>query len=193
MDYSDLRRITIDLLRDEWANQQQAISQLDLTRDEVAFYYEESTRMILNFLHDFLHERGFEKPTPILEKTIFSHPHGLLGRIDIIYNQRSPPLLVDFKTCKSKELTEDYKRQLAIYALLHKQAYDTIPRLGIHFLKFRPGLQTFTITPVEIKKIEDLLRTIHQRTQSEAITDYPCTCGWCHKNFETDKDHGENR
>ncbi|VBB44966.1 hypothetical protein TRIP_B350132 [uncultured Desulfatiglans sp.] len=184
MDYSEIRRIVIELLKDEWKNQKSDILELDLKEDEIAFYFEESRKMMLNFLHDFLDDGGFEKPEPIIEKTLFSRKQLLLGRIDAIYNNRDPPLLVDFKTCKSKELIDDYKRQLGIYALLYKENYNIIPTIGIHFLKFRHGLEEFKMTERYINKIRDLIRDIHSKTRSERITDYPCTCGWCKKNFK---------
>jgi CRISPR/Cas system-associated exonuclease Cas4 (RecB family) len=195
MDYVDLRKIVIELLKDEWAGQKKEILELSLTQDEVAFYFEESRKMILNFLHDFLDDCGFEKPAPILEKTLFSKKRLLLGRLDAIYNNRDPPLLVDFKTCKSKELIDDYKRQLGIYALLYKENYNITPTVGIHFLKFRHGLENFKFTDSYISKISDLVQDIHNKTLSESIQDYPCVCGWCNKNFkfEGENEYEQNR
>jgi hypothetical protein len=184
MDYSELRRIAIEFLRDEWTGQKKDLLTLELTEDEIAFYFQESTKMMLNFLHDFLDERGFEKPEPVLEKTFFSKKHMLLGRIDAIYNNRDPPLLVDFKTCKSKELIDDYKRQMGIYALLYKENCHVTPIVGIHFLRFRNGLENFRITSTYLDKMRDLVSDTHTKTQSEDPEDYPCTCGWCDKNFE---------
>jgi len=184
MDYSELRKTVIDLLKDEWLSQKSDIHSLRLTKDEVAFYFEESKKMILNFLHDFLNNCGFEKPAPLLEKTFFSKKYMLLGKIDAIYHNRDPPLLVDFKTSKSKEITDDYKRQLGIYALLYKENFNVIPTLAIHFLKFQNSLEKRKISDKQLDQIKDLIRDIHSKTHSENIENYPCTCGWCAKNFE---------
>jgi len=107
-----------------------------------------------------------------------------MGRIDMICTNKDPPLLVDFKTCKSKEITDDYKRQLAIYALLYKEYHHKNPNLGIHFLKFKDGLMKFKISDLQLIKTKALVMDIHQKTRSTNIADYPCTCGWCSKNFE---------
>ena len=139
-------------------------------------------------------DNGFEKPAPLMEKSLFSSQHMVMGRIDAIYNKRAPPLLIDYKTSKSKELTEDYKRQLGIYALLYKEKYQILPELGIHFLFFQDGIETYKLTEEYIEEIKDLIATIHRQTESEDIKDYPCTCGWCKHNFEIklNKNHGQN-
>ena len=186
MDYSDTRRIVIDLLKDEWLNQKNSLPELKLKTDEIEFFYQESCNMILNFLHDFLKDGGFEKPAPIIEKTLFSRKHMLLGRIDAIHNNKDPPLVVDFKTCKSKEMLDDYKRQLAIYALLYKEHFNKNPTVGIHFLKFKDGLKKFKISDQALSNTKDLIKRIHQKTRSTDIRDYPCKCGWCKKNFAID-------
>jgi hypothetical protein len=183
MDYSDTRRIVIDLLKDEWLNQREKLLELKLKKDEIEFFYHESREMILNFLHDFLKESGFEKPAPIIEKTLFARKFMLLGRIDAIYRNKDPPLIVDFKTCKSKEVLDEYKRQLAIYALLYKEHFQKHPTVGIHFLKFKDGLKKFKVSDQALSDIKDLVREIHQKTQSTNIRDYPCKCGWCKTNY----------
>ena len=188
MDYSDLRKIVIDLLKDEWLNQKKSLLELKLKKDDIGFYFQESRKMILNFLHDFLKGSGFEKPAPITEKMLFSKKYMLLGKIDAIYTSRDPPFLVDFKTCKSKEIIDDYKRQLACYALLYKEHFQKKPTLGIHFLKFKNGLRKFQITNQHLGKTKALVMNIHHKTQSENISDYPCTCGWCDKNFKLKSD-----
>jgi hypothetical protein len=184
MDYSELRRLVIDLLRDEWLAQKNSILELQLNRDEVKFYFHDSRKMILNFLHDFLKENGFEKPAPIIEQTLFSKKHRVFGRIDAIYQNKDPPLLVDFKTCKSKELIDDYKRQLAIYTLLYAENYNKHPLTAIHFLKFQEGLTKYRITDQCLQKTRSLVADIHQKIQTNDIKDYPCVCGWCEDNFE---------
>jgi len=140
--------------------------------------------MVINFVHDFLKDNKFDEPERILEKTFFSKTFMTLGRIDAIHHKHDPPLLVDYKTSKSKELLDDYKRQLGIYALLYEEKTGTVPLVGIHFLKFQNGLKKYKITPVYLAKIKALITKIHTKTQSEKIEDYPCKCGWCNKNFE---------
>lgn len=113
-----------------------------------------------------------------------------MGRIDAMYNNRSPPLLIDYKTCSSKTLTDDYKRQLAIYAILYKEKHHILPEVGIHFLKFKDGIEKFIISEKDLQEITETIQQIHQATRSENIDDYPCTCGWCEKNFEKENGKG---
>lgn len=195
MEYSSLRRIVIELIRDEWLVQKESIRRLDLKNDELCFFIRESKDMMLNFLHDFIKDKGFENKAPVIEKTLFSKNRMLLGRIDAIYNSRGPPLLVDYKTCKSKEVSDDYKRQLGIYALLYEEHFHTRAKVAIHFLKFQDGLKQFAVSDDFIEKTKKLVEDIHQKTQSDDIDDYPCTCGWCEKNFEikTSSKNGSDR
>lgn len=185
MEYSRLRKIVIELLRDECFAQKKSMRKLDLSNDELGFFVQESKKMMLNFLHDFIHNKGFEKKQPITEKTLFSKKHRVLGRIDVIHNNKDPPFLVDFKTSKSKKVYDDQKRQLGIYALLYKENFNKLPDVAIHFLKFKDGLERFEVTEEFIEDIKKLIADIHEKTESEDIKDYPCTCGWCDKDFET--------
>ena len=186
MEYSDLRKTVNELLKDEFLNQEKGLLELKLNRDEMEFYVRDSQNMMINFLQDFIKAGGFEAESPVLEKTLFSKKYMLLGRIDAIHRDKDPPLLIDYKTCKSKELTEDYKRQLGIYALLYKERFHTLPGVGIQFLKFPDGLETYRLDDSYIDSIKDLVLDIHAKTQSENIENYPCTCGWCHKNYAID-------
>ena len=162
---------------------EKSLLELKLTEDDLDFFVNDSKKMMLNFLHDFIHARGFEQPDPVIEKTLFSHKHLLLGRIDAIHSGRGPPLIIDFKTCKSRELTDDYRRQLAIYSILYEGHFREKPLLAIQYLKFRNGLETYQISDQYIDEIKALVADIHAKIQSTDINDYPCTCGWCEKNF----------
>ncbi|MBW1781252.1 MAG: PD-(D/E)XK nuclease family protein [Deltaproteobacteria bacterium] len=184
MEYGHLIETMTNLLKHEWMAWKKSLLELDLKGDEMAFYFHDTKKMIINFIHDFLKGRQFEASEPTLEKTFFSKKFRTLGRIDAIHHNHDSPLLVDYKTSKSKELIPEYKRQLAIYALLYKEKTGILPIVGIHFLKFKDGLKKYRITPHYLAKMEKLITDIHTKTQSERIEDYPCTCGWCHKNFE---------
>jgi len=184
MDYGHLVRTVTNLLKHEWLAWKRSLLKLDLREDEIAFFFHEAKKMIINFVHDFLKNKQFEEAEPTLEKTFFSKTFMTLGRIDAIHHNHDPPLVVDYKTSKSKELLDDYKRQLGIYPLLYEEKTGTLPIVGIHFLKFKDGLKKYKITPQYLAKIKELITEIHTKTQSENIEDYPCECGWCHKNFE---------
>ncbi len=183
MDYSDLKRTVLTLFKDEWLNQNTSLLQLKLHDDEIEFYYRDSEKMMINFLYAFIKDNGFERPQPIIEKTLFSQRHHLLARIDKIENARSPPLVIDFKTSKSIELTETYKRQIGIGALLYEEVFKTKPTVGIHFLKFTDGLKKYRVSDTYLSELRRLVKEIHAKTESENMNEYPCVCGWCGKNF----------
>lgn len=182
--YDYLRHVIQNIFENEWDAQKDSLLECKLTSDEIEFFIADSRNMMINFLHDFIKDRGFEKDEPALEKTLFSKKYLLLGRIDAMYPGRDPPLLIDYKTCKSKAITPEYKRQLVIYALLYKENFGTIPELGVQFLKFQDGLEKFKVTDKDIDDIRDLVLDVHAKTQSENIEDYPCKCGWCERNFQ---------
>ena len=183
IDLSELRAAVIALFVDEWSRQRKCIETLRLSDDDLEFFVYDSKKMMLNFLHDFIKAKGFEQPAPDIEKMLFANQHHLLGRIDAIHQARSPPLLIDFKTCKSREISEEYRRQLAIYSILYQNHFKEKPELAIHYLKFPDGLETYPISDSYIEGIKALVADIHARTQSQDIVDYPCTCGWCDRNF----------
>ena len=185
-----LQEIIEDALKDAWLKHMEDVTKLDLTGDEIAFFYQEAVGMTFNFVHDFLTNDELKSSKPTIEKTLFSKTYMTLGRVDAIHNSQAPPLLVDFKTCKSKELKDEYKVQMAIYSILYQENYGVKPVVGIHYLKFKEGLETFTIGDDYLQEVKDLILETHEKTQSENIDDFPCVCGWCSKNFEATEDLG---
>jgi CRISPR/Cas system-associated exonuclease Cas4 (RecB family) len=187
MDYSDLRQIVLDLFRDEWESRGSDLIELKLQVDELDFFYTQSEKMMINFLGEFICSHGFEKPDPIVEKTLFSHKFKLLARLDKIDRARSPPIITDFKTSKSKEITEDTKRQMGICSILYEEVFKTKPYLIVHFLNFRSGKMAVQINDDYKRYLREQIANIHHKTQSKDINNYPCTCGWCNKDFKKAK------
>ena len=185
-DCTDFKRVLQDLFRQEWKDQAKNLNRLDLTDTELEFYFHESCKMLKNFAQNFYENLGFEKPPPVIEKHLLSKKLRLKGRVDAIYfnpTARGPPLLLDYKTSKSKEITRAYKRQLFIYALLYFQKYRIIPEAAIHFLNFQDGLVKLQINQEDLKQTKKLVLDIHDKVKSKSINDYPCTCGWCRNEF----------
>lgn len=74
---------------------------------------------------------------------IYRTKHGILkGQIDLIYEKtKNDWVVLDYKTNKllgqtKKELTEHYKFQLAVYALIFKKLYGQTPKKGILYFSF---------------------------------------------------------
>jgi CRISPR/Cas system-associated exonuclease Cas4 (RecB family) len=184
--YSDFERILQDLFKQEWEDQKKSLKNIDLTDNEIDYYFFESCKMIKNFAYDFYNNQEFEKPSPVIEKNLISKKLNLKGRVDAIHynrNARAPPLIIDYKTCQSKGITKEYKRQAYIYALLYYEQYKAIPHVGIQFLSFKDGLLKFPVTKTNLEETSNLVRKIQSRVLSTDIKDYPCTCGWCKNEF----------
>lgn len=182
--FDDLKQITIDLFKDEWERKRKALRALKLNDVEIEFFYQDSRKMMINFIYDVVKEKGFNKDPPLMEKMLFSQELKTLGRTDAIFSGRDPPLIIDYKTSKSKELTKEYKLQMAIYALLYQENYQQIPNVALHFLRFPSGFLTYQITPKLLAETRTLINDIHQKTASDNIEDYPCVCGWCETDFK---------
>ena len=142
---------------------------------------------MINFLGDFICSHGFDKPDPLVEKTLFSHKYGLLARLDKIENARSPPVITDFKSSKSKEVTGEIKRQMGICSILYEEVYKKRPDLVVHFLNFRDGKVKVDISGDYKRYLREQIANVRHKIQSNDILDYPCTCGRCHKQLSSAK------
>jgi hypothetical protein len=183
MDYGTLRKTVLDLFHDEWDTYTKSFVDTKLTDADLTFFRHESEKMMLNFLHDFLVDNGCEGPSPEVEKTLYAKDDGLLARLDAVYHTRDPPLIIDYKTSKSAEVTDEYKRQMGMCAMLYETLYGTRPLTGLHFLKFRNGLRLYKITDKFMETLRNLIGTIRRKTRTADIADYPCVCGWCEHEF----------
>jgi len=182
--YSDLRKAVLALFDTAWHNHENDLEKIDLKSQDLAFYYDDSRRMILNWLHVFLKnpEKDF---FPRTEQKLFSKKYKVWGIIDIITNSNKTPQIIDYKTCKSMTMTDEYRLQLAIYSLLYNENMKGEKHLiGIHFLKFKDGLKMFKPSEKSYKFALDKIKIVRKGTTTKDIADYPCTCGgWCKKDF----------
>lgn len=183
----DFKRILQDLFILEWKEQEKNLKKLDLTNTELEFFFHDALKMIDNFTTHFYSNKGMEMPSPVIERQLASKSLMLRGRVDAIhFNQKVevPPLIVDFKTSKSKVITQDHKRQLLIYALLYFENYRIIPDLAIHFLNFKDGVVELKVRPEDLIHVKNLVRDIHDKILSGDMSEYPCTCGKCRREFQ---------
>jgi hypothetical protein len=67
--------------------------------------------------------------------------------------------------------------------LLYEENYGVRPEVEIHFLKFPNGKKRFRVSDKFLDEMRSLVADIHRKTRSDDPQDYPCTCGWCDKNF----------
>jgi len=182
--YNEIRNRILSIFKEEWTDKKATFHNLKLKDQDLEFLYSDSSKMIINWLHDYLRSKILQSQEPECEKTLFSRKWMVMGRIDAIYSGRDPPLMIDYKTCKSLELTDDYKRQLGIYALLYEEKHGIRPITGIHYVKFQNGLRIYKIRDTFLDNLKKTIKDIHQKTKSINEKDYPCTCnGWCRNEF----------
>ncbi len=187
--YDEYRKVIIELFNDEWSSKRTQLLNLNLKDQDLAFYYNDSKKMLINFIQDYLKNPALHQNSPLLEQTIFSKKYQLMGRIDAVYCAKDPPVLIDYKTCKSIDPSnKDYKRQMAIYSILYQDKYNVKPSTAIHYFKFLDGLRTVNVSDNDIEELKNTIIKIHHETLSTDEKDYPCRCGgWCNKDFTKPK------
>lgn len=182
--YDDLRNGILGLLQDEWQSREKQFKALDMNRDELAFFYKDSQKMVINFLHDHLKSGHPAGKSGDLEVKIFSEKWRTMCIIDRIIWARSPPEITDYKTCKSADVRDEYRIQMGICALLFEGKYGQKPNAKIHFLKFLKGIRDVDLSEDFMDNLKRTIMDIHEKTESEDPEDYPCTCGgWCKNDF----------
>ncbi|MBS3127710.1 PD-(D/E)XK nuclease family protein [Candidatus Woesearchaeota archaeon] len=168
-----------------WNESKKNLDALSLSSDQLIFYFEETLMMLLNWFEKFTQKMKsfqglsfseiFQKLTPLRELEIASKKHSLRGFIDAIEDLEGEKRVMDYKTSKRFELTEEYRLQLAIYALLYEEKHGYPPKkVGIYFLK-DTGKHEHTI-PVDKALLVWAKREVafvHEMTQSDNMGDYP--------------------
>ncbi|MBS3138007.1 PD-(D/E)XK nuclease family protein [Candidatus Woesearchaeota archaeon] len=191
--YNYLLKILIsDLFKKHWAASQQELDSLNLSTEDYLFYFNETQDMINDWLELFieklnkelqqytLHE-AFKLLTPITEIEYSSDILGVRGFVDAIFKHDEHVKIIDYKTSKKDQITEEYKLQLGIYALLYQQKHGITPKLvGIDFL--RHGERFLEVDNALLKLAKKECELIHIRTKSDDIKEYPkkisSLCKW---------------
>ncbi len=111
-----------------------------------------------------------------------------MGIIDAVYENHDETILVDYKTSKHVKITEDIKRQAAIYGLLYQDRYHKTPAaLWVHFLKDALNPVPIHIDDALLDYGKMLIESVREKTQSLNEADYACTCGgFCERDFIID-------
>ncbi len=191
----DLQIIVLELLKNYWNKALPQLESLGLTPQEFNYYFVETQQMLLNWLKQFINRieqlmqtaglsfsEAFTALRPITEIEYTSSTHGVHGFIDAIEEYQGTVRLMDYKTSSRPHITDAYRLQLAIYALLYEEKHGKRPQhVGIYFLK-----DTEQLLPVN----DDLLlhakvkiEEIHAATDgANRIEDYPMKpsplCKW---------------
>ena len=183
----ELKTILQSLFKRKWQEGREELEKIDLTQDQLIFYYEESVVMINNWFNNFLKvlkpkvmvyglKEAFNIVKPLTEVHFVSNEHQVQGFIDAVHEIEGKVSLVDYKTSKREKMTEEYKLQLAIYALLYEEKYGKKPHLvAVDFLRHKSHYLEVDDELVRLAKRE--CRIIQENTISEDIEDYPLKTG----------------
>ncbi|MCK4589939.1 MAG: PD-(D/E)XK nuclease family protein [Nanoarchaeota archaeon] len=170
-----------DLLK-YWQKYDQQLKSLGLVDDKLKFYFQETMMMLLNWLESFFNKiksfdslsfkEIFKKLTPLREQHFLSKELNVQGFIDTIEQHDNEIHIMDYKTSSHFDMSEDYRLQLGIYALLYQYKYKRTPhKAGIYFLRYKPKYIKVDKDLLNYAQME--IRSIHINTASQDIKDYP--------------------
>ena len=125
------KRTLLEIFDKNWHKQNDEIQKLGLDDKTIDEFYSESQAMLLGWLKRYVKKRCRRPKTEI---KLFSKIHKAMGIIDAVFTDNGRILLVDYKTSKKNEITQDIKVQLAIYALLYRSWIRTC-----QLVSFRSG------------------------------------------------------
>ncbi len=182
-DYKDKLVVwMLHLFKKHWNNK---IAQIqNLAGSDAEFYEQDTKMMLLNWLSSFSKKiegavvkgehflDAFNKFTPLREVEYASKDHEVKGFIDAIEEHDGEVKIIDYKTSDKLEVNEDYKLQLAIYALLYHEKHQKLPLyVGIHFL--RGGEELFAVDDEMLQYAKKEVKRVRELTASRNIEDYP--------------------
>lgn len=126
-DLPSMQLLLKEYFDEAWAQYNQEMNGLHLSKEEVKTYYEESLVMLSSWLEQHTKFVNSGVSCTDREMKLFSQTHNVMGIIDAIYQKNGKVSIIDYKTGKSDEITEDIKIQMAIYALLYRENRGVLP------------------------------------------------------------------
>ncbi|MFH1769929.1 MAG: PD-(D/E)XK nuclease family protein [archaeon] len=172
------------LLEKVWNENQSRLLELGLDEKKLAVYYEDSRKMLQNWLGRFRRklkiqvkdgmtfDQAFESLTPIREQEFVSEKYKVRGFIDAMFEKNGNTVILDYKTSKRNHLSPEYRLQLGIYALMYLEKTGKLPAIvGIDFLAHNEVL-----VPVDEKLIDhakEEVTRMHKKTVSKEKKHYP--------------------
>lgn len=174
----------LSLFKKYWTQNKESLTGLNMSDDELQFYFDESVAMIQNWFNRYktrMQKRieetnctfldAFNYLKPIREEEYASEEFMVKGYIDIIYELDDKVYVIDYKTSKKDHISDAYKLQLAIYALLYEEKHGKRPDyVGIDFLKSIEKMLPVDDDLITHAKFE--LEQIHASTTSNDMEDY---------------------
>jgi len=194
-DYRNTFQIIItELLKKYWDESKNKFNVLRMPESELEGYYVETKNMLLNWMNQFCDKiesftakgfsfiDSFNKLKPETEILYKDEDLMVRGYIDAIENIDGEIRLMDYKTSKNPYISDAYKTQLAIYALLYEIKHSKRPqKVGIYFLKDTEKL--LDVNDELILHAKFIIEQIHASTDGfDDIVDYPKKesplCNW---------------
>ncbi len=183
----ELKFILLDVLNTNWKKNFSRINELCNNPYQVSHYYSECVFMAESWVGGFFKEmdnkmnsmnfvEAFKSIVPKTEVEFRSEELGVRGFIDAIYDDSGEIRIIDYKTSSKKNITPEYRLQLAIYALLYREKHGKAPdKVGINFL--RHGIQYLDVDEklLGLAKLE--VEVMHLNTEEEKIESYPMKPG----------------
>lgn len=184
----------LSLFKKHWSKKKADLEELGLSEGDLQFYFDETTGMLQNWFTRFKSrvtkrmevmnvslEQAYNDLKPLREEEYASEEFMVRGFIDIIYELDGKTFVMDYKTSKTDHVSDAYRLQLAIYALLYEEKTGKRPDfVGIDFLKSVEKMLPVDEELIQHAKFE--LEQIHGSTGSDDIDDYPLNptplCKW---------------
>lgn len=185
-----LKKAIQELLIFHWKAAHEDFGKLKLPEEKLQEYFADSLHMLVGWVDLFCRKiKATKKPfrdaflylTPLTEQYFKSQKYGVQGYVDAIEIQDSRIRVMDYKTSRSSEITDEYLLQLSIYVLLYYEKYGKCPdEVGLYLLKH--GEKTIKADKALMELAQKEIKMIHQKTQSDDIEDYPLhpgpLCKW---------------
>lgn len=178
----ELRFILLDIFNTNWKKKFDRINELCSNPYRVSHYYSECVFMVDSWVGNFFKELdskmehtgfidAFKQIVPKTEAEFRSEEFGVRGFIDAIYDSAEEIRIIDYKTSNKREITPEYKLQLAIYALLYQEKHGKMPgKVGINFLKH--GIQYIDVDDELLNLAKSEVEVMHINTMEGGIESY---------------------
>jgi putative RecB family exonuclease len=177
-----MRFVLQEKLRQEWEKAQADLAELGLSDTQLEDYYNDTRVMINNFFH-YLVDRmrqftslgvkeAFERVKPAREVELHSKALHVRGYADAIVREGEKLVILDYKTSRKMDMTEDYRLQLGIYSMIYEELERLPDEVGIFFLKHGQELR-MPVTRALVEEARAECTAIHINTRSKEIKDYP--------------------
>ena len=159
----------------EWGKKSKELKELNLSKNELKFCFEETMMMLVNWCNYFVEEMklmlekreniedAFNAVKPITEQEFVSEEMLVRGFIDAIKNVGDEVHILDYKTNNVPEIKESIRIQLGIYSLLYLERNGKFPdKVGVFFLRDR--LQMIPVDEDLLETAKQAIHIVHEHT-----------------------------